>query len=227
MGVTGGPDIVTDGLVLALDAGSKKSYPGSDTTWYDISGNNHDCTIYGNTTYSSAGLFDLGNVNNITNYILVPDAVMNGITDFTISFWVNPTNINQLSCIWHSTVGGGNDFSIEWYPTYIQTLITTTYSTFSWTRTDGEWYNIVFFREGSSMGLYINGTSYGTKSCPTTTFNITGAIVMGQEQDAVQGGFSATQCYKGKYASAMFYDKVLSGSEILQNYNSTKSRFGL
>ena len=45
MGAFGGPDIITDGLVLALDAGSERSYPGTGTSWYDLSGNNFDFTI--------------------------------------------------------------------------------------------------------------------------------------------------------------------------------------
>ena len=220
------PKIVTDGLVLALDAGNTKSYPGSGTTWYDRSGNNYDSTLYGTTSYAD-GALDLGTSNHTTNYILLPDEVMSGITNFTVSLWLYPHNIDQLSCVWHASVGGGNDFSIEWFPTYIQTLFTVTYSTFNWTRTDGEWYNIVFNRNGSNMGLHINGVSFGTQTCPTTTLNITGAIVLGQEQDAVQGGFSATQCYKGKYSHVTMYNQSLETSEIQQNYNALKGRFGL
>lgn len=47
MSVKGGPDIVTDGLVFNLDAANRKSYPGSGTTWYDLSGNNNNGTITG------------------------------------------------------------------------------------------------------------------------------------------------------------------------------------
>lgn len=220
------PRIVTSGLVLALDAADINSYPGSGTTWYDVSGNGNHGTIYGSTAYS-AGAFDLGSVNHATNYILVPDQVMVGIDSFAVGFWVNPSSIQSLNCIWHATVGGGNDFSIEWYPTYIQTLMTATYSTFSWTRTDGNWYNLVFTRSGASMNFYLNGALFGTQTCPTTTFNITGAIVLGQEQDAIQGGFDAAQSYKGKYASTSFYNRTLTASEILQNYLAQKSRFGL
>ena len=220
------PKIVTDGLVLALDAGNTKSYPGSGTTWFDRAGSGYNSTLYGTTSYSN-GAIDLGTSNNTTNYILVPDGAMTSLTNFTLSLWLYPHNIDQLSCVWHATNTGGNDFSIEWYPTYIQTLLTSTYSTFSWTRTDGQWYNIVFSRNGSNMGCYINGTSFGTQACPTTTLTITGAIVLGQEQDAVQGGFSATQCYKGKYSHATMYNRALSASEIQQNYNALKGRFGL
>ena len=220
------PNIVTDGLVLALDAGNSKSYPGSGTTWYDKSGNNYNSTLYGTTSYAD-GALDLGTSNHTTNYILLPDEVMTNLTDFTVSLWVYPHSIDQLSCIFHASVGGANNFSIEWYPTYIQTLMSPTYSTFNWTRTDGEWYNLVFSRNGSDMGLHINGVSFGTQTCPTTTLTITGAIVLGQEQDAVQGGFSATQCYKGKYGITTLHNRALTDAEVQQNYNALKGRFGL
>ena len=53
MSAAGGPDIIEDGLVLALDAGNVKSYPGSGTTWYDKSGNSNDGTLINGPTYSN------------------------------------------------------------------------------------------------------------------------------------------------------------------------------
>ena len=53
MGLAHSPRIVTDGLVLALDAGNTKSYPGSGTDWYDRSGNGNDGTLTNGPTYSS------------------------------------------------------------------------------------------------------------------------------------------------------------------------------
>jgi len=53
MGCSSGPDIVEDGLVLCLDAGSKRSYPGTGTTWYDTSGNDNHFTLYNTPTFSS------------------------------------------------------------------------------------------------------------------------------------------------------------------------------
>jgi hypothetical protein len=229
VGVYGGPEIVESGLVLALDAANPKSYPGSGTTWTDLSGNGNNGTLKGTTTFNQ-NTIDLGNTQNTTNYILLPNSLISNITNFTISLWVNAANITSgsLNCIFHATNTGGNNFSIEWYNNQIQTLITSTYSTFNYTFSNNTWYNFVFYRTGgTTMGLYINGVSQGTQTCPSTTFNITGAIVMGQEQDAVEGGFQSIQSYTGKYANVSYYNRALTASEIQQNYIATKSRFGL
>jgi hypothetical protein len=221
------PRITTENLILCLDAENPKSYPGSGTTWTDLSGRGNNGILKGTTTFNQ-NTIDLGNIENSTNYILLPNSLMSNITDFTISLWVNPFNITSgnLNCIFHATNAGGNDFSIEWYNNRIQTLINTTYSTFNYTFLNDIWYNFVFYRTtGTTMGLYINGISQGTQSCPSTTFNITGSIVMGQEQDAIEGGFQSVQSYVGKYGVVSYYNRTLSPQEIQQNYNALKGRF--
>ena len=52
MSYSNGPTIVTDGLVLALDAGDRNSYPGSGTTWNDLAGSNN-LTLYNSPSFSS------------------------------------------------------------------------------------------------------------------------------------------------------------------------------
>ena len=59
-----GPNIVTSGLVLSLDAANTKSYPGSGTTWFDISGNNNHFTLFNSPTYNSLGYFELDGTND-------------------------------------------------------------------------------------------------------------------------------------------------------------------
>jgi hypothetical protein len=229
MGLYHSPRVVTDGLVLCLDAANSKSYPGSGNTWFDLSGGGRNGTIKGTTTFNQ-NTIDLGSSANITNYILLPNSVLSGITDFTISMWVNATSITSgnLNTIFHATNTGGNNFSIEWYSTYIQTLFVSTYSTFNYTFANNTWYNFVFYRTGgTTMGLFLNGVSQGTQACPSTTLTITGAIVMGQEQDAVEGGFQSSQCFPGKYSNVTFYNRSLSSAEIIQNFNALRGRFGL
>lgn len=222
------PKIVTDGLILLLDAANYRSYPGNGTEWFDLSNSKYHSTIKGTTTFVQNSL-DLGFVSNITNYIQVPTELLRGISDFTISLWVNAASITngELNTLFHATNTGGNDFSVEWYSTYVQTLIVTTYSTFNYTAANNTWYNFVFYRTGTSMGLYLNGSDQGAVSCPSTILNITGAIVLGQEQDLVGGGFQAIQSFKGKYATVSFYNRALSSTEIIQNFNSLRGRYGL
>lgn len=71
MGAVLNPDIVTDGLILCLDAGLPKSYPGDGSIWYDVSGNNRDATLFGSIEYSNQNqgsfLFN-GNIGFIKIY---------------------------------------------------------------------------------------------------------------------------------------------------------------
>ena len=82
-----GPKIITNGLVLYLDAANRNSYPGSGTTCTDLSGNNNNFTLVNGPTFSS------GNMGNIVfdgtdDYLLINSLVWNYNADFTIQFWL-------------------------------------------------------------------------------------------------------------------------------------------
>lgn len=89
MAVSGGPDIVPDGLVLALDAANIKSYAGSGTIWNDLSGNNNSGSLVNGPTFNSANggsiVFD-----GVNDYVSLSSAV-NTNTSFTLGFWAMRT----------------------------------------------------------------------------------------------------------------------------------------
>ena len=99
MSVFGGPDIVTDGLVLHLDAANRKSYPGSGSTWYDLSGNNRNGTINGSPVFSN-GYFD---ITSDTTYISVSN---NGLVprsnDFTYCCWIKFDAVDGVDTIFEN-----------------------------------------------------------------------------------------------------------------------------
>ena len=80
MSIAAGPSIVTSGLVLDLDAANPRSYPGSGSVWYDVSGNGNNASLY-NITYSSGYLI----FNGTTGYGLVSNNVSPGTGNFTVS----------------------------------------------------------------------------------------------------------------------------------------------
>ena len=91
MGTFGGPDIITDGLVLSLDAASARSYPGSGSTWSDLSGNGHDFTIEATGfTYNAGGWFDMAD-GGMTNGDNITDS-----TTCTFVFWIRTTDTQSL-----------------------------------------------------------------------------------------------------------------------------------
>jgi hypothetical protein len=92
MGFFRGPNIVTDGLILALDAASPKSYPGSGTTWYDLTTNSLDATLYNGVSFSTnkQGTMVFDGVND---YGQISSSTLTAINIFTFELWFNRTGI--------------------------------------------------------------------------------------------------------------------------------------
>ena len=86
----GGAECAREGLVMWLDAGNESSYPGSGTTWYDISQYGNDATIVGTNPYTD-GIFDYPDSNQATNWIeLNADAAQLTSGEYTLEMWLYP-----------------------------------------------------------------------------------------------------------------------------------------
>ena len=96
-----GPNIVEEGLVLALDAANVKSYPGSGTTWYDLSGNGRNFTLDGSgITWNSSGIFTLGDGGASYN------SAITTATSCTMVYWLRTTDAQAL--FWATNGGSGS-----------------------------------------------------------------------------------------------------------------------
>jgi hypothetical protein len=210
--------IVTNGLVLALDAADKNSYPGSGTTWIDLSGNGYNGTLTNGPTFSSANggsiLFD--GVN---------DRVECGIFSLsylTISTWVYKTSstTNQGIC------RKQNGWALSQYNGTLQIAPGTNWQFFntSYTIPLNSWKNITYVYNGTgasdSQIVYVDGLSI---------YNInTGVGALTANSNAVRIGYDDNNWYwGGNIAQTQIYNRALSAQEILQNYNAQKSRFNL
>jgi len=257
MAVHGGPDIVTDGLVLSLDATDKNSYPGSGATWSDLSGNGNDGTIT-NATFSTVGGGSI-NFDGNGDYMIIDDDNANlfaNDTDFTIEIWAvkDTDNANEYPMLMHYR-GGAN------YPSFGLIVYGTSgnFSDYGWTMEadtdqdgdgsdyvslfsdrnnsidpDGEWGLFTVTYSGSSGshagGVYFNGSfiSQDTGSAsqvwkkPTSPYN--GGPTIGSSAHSVG---NTTHGFEGKMAIIRIYRKALSASEISQNFNAQRSRFGV
>jgi hypothetical protein len=231
----GGP-IVTDGLVYALDAGNLVSYPKSGTAWYALTGSANG-TLTNGPTFSpiDGGYIDFDGADDYVgfgNNILFPGVSLNGtISELTIDVWVN---WNQFC------VGGALDEIISWWATGTQTYsdgflgssIIGAYSPTNpglrfgddWTNTGvtfnaatdvNKWWHIVAVKSSNNAYIYINGELRATKG---------GALDWGFNNYAYVAahGGGATEFLDGKIASLRLYNKALTASEVLQNYNATK-----
>ena len=240
MGIAYNSKIITDGLVLCLDAANPKSYPGSGTTWYDLSGNKNNASMYGTVPFSTdvTSCFDFSTVGGTYSYsatmgFSLSTGVNPATGNYTFEFWIKNPNASGSQLGLFSNSGGGDGFRYGMYQTGWYALCGPTYTegnvNYSSSFDNNKWHHIVmlFDRNGTlSAGnpriyTYLDGT-YQTNfmSLPTSqTTQYTGA------PGIVRSACCTT--WTGKLSTIRVYHSLLSSSSILTNYNAAKGRFGL
>ena len=226
MSIQGGPFSIHDSsIILHLDAANPKSYVSGSTTWYDLSGYNNTGTLTNGAIFDTANkgsiLFD-----GVDDYVNVP------YNASTISF---PTN-NATICAWYRVSTSGDAYGC---------LVTQRSSGGSGFQT----YvisNKLYADGGGTGGLYSTTTvAAGTISFATFVYDKTNSLLKvylngiyeaqtsytGNIQDTypirLANGAFGDGPFPGHIYMASVYNRVLSSDEILQNYNTQKSRFGL
>lgn len=213
------PKIVTDGLVLYLDAANPYSYVSGSTTWNDLSRS----TITG--TLTNGPIFNTGSGGNIVfdgvnDFISIPDNAVLDPTTLTFSTWLNPNVTSSRS----SEIFVHGDNINGWYLelgtlTPILFVGATNRSTLV-ALTNNTWQFLTVTYDGANIRIYINNTLRNTAALSTPITRYTGSARLG---DWIGGGYA----YPGRIATAQLYNRVLTLTEIQQNYNTQKSRFGL
>jgi hypothetical protein len=227
------PKIVTDGLVLALDAGNVKSYPGSGTTWLDKSGRGNNGTLINGPTFNSGnggsivfdGVDDRGRVTNCVNAL--PQ-------DITIEVWLKGTTATTTNAFEIGT--GGSSIANELVARGSNSGLNHL-QYFSWyEKTDLTINNIIFIAPGSGMpisptqfsqhvvwlkgdgtsGTYLNGSLFVSNTTPTSF---------------TRWYIASTDLYFGfgieNIAAIRIYNRALTQAEITQNFNALRGRFGI
>ena len=224
MGLSHSPRIVTNGLVLCVDAANKRSYPGAGTAWTDLSKQGNNGTLTNGPTFNSANggsiLFDGSNdyVEVQGNYHLY--------SALTISCWFKLTNsmspgasVAAVGRIW----GKGNNLEIRFGSdgTLLgdlgasAALISTRTS---WSNT--VWYNLVIMLDTatSTSSMYIQSKLDSTGSVSSISGE-TANMRIGRSASGLGSPMS------GKISNFSIYNRVLTPDEIRQNYLATKGRF--
>ena len=234
MGLSHSPKIVTNGLVLALDAANNKSYPGSGTSWNDLSNTGKNFTLTNGPTFSAANLGSI--VFDGTNDYASVNPV-SAFNIYCISMWFKPTTIINSTSVSTSLIHFKSSIGkyIGFGP--VTTRVSNEYITIVQEPGDkrtavndggslsaGVWYNIVFNYESSQYNIYINNT---LKS--TTIGSSTGNVPLITDPDFIYlNSVEGTSDYLDSSLSmCMIYNRALTATEMLQNYNATKGRFGL
>ena len=231
MGTSYNPRIVTDGLILCLDAANKRSYPGSGSTWNDLSGRGNHFTLSGPvfSENNASSYFEFGDNQGDYAYRSTTD-VIGGLTDITVDMWILITTLqNSIVFLSYATSSFSNELllfknfgNIHHYwanSNAVTTLSTSYYNT-------GNWINLVFRRNNSTANYSFDGIQRASMAgAGGDTIDTGGTLVFGQEQDSPGGGFSTGQDFPGYINSLKIYNRYLSNEEITQNYLATKGRF--
>ena len=216
--------IVTDGLVLNLDAGFTPSYPRSGTTWSDVGGTNNGTLINGPTFNSEDGgsiVFD-----GVDDYIALSKVTSFGSeTPHTYSAWIRVTSFGN-PYRWIIDNGANTQGS--------SLVLTNTKLTYFFeggrqlissnsNLVANTWYNVTVVYDSLAASFYINGTFDSTKTVGSY-FN---AATINGSVGVWNSSITTTHFFVGRIPIAQIYNRALTASEVLQNYNAQKGRFGL
>jgi hypothetical protein len=218
--------IITNGLVLNLDAGNTASYPGTGTTWTDISGNNNNGTLTNSPTYNSSngGYFNFNGTNQYVS--LTPTKLPTGTSDRTIiAFVKTPTNLSGYQHIihWGSTFGGeafgltllqGIISSHIWGSGPTQGGVTVTVAT-------NYFFAVTYTHASTLHKFWINGVSQGAGVSSSINTGTADARI-GQRITGAEDWSPNGQIYQ-----VLVYNRALSNDEIQQVFNGQKGRYGL
>ena len=211
MGTFVGPNIVTDGLILALDAASARSYPGSGTTWYDLSGQNAHAEAVNMPTWNSNGYFEFDGSNDELHSVDMSQ-------EYRDLFFVFESNKSEGGL--HMMFGKYNDQddSLRFNGDLLKSVP-----------------DINDWQYGSVSDVFINGQ---TNALASSDYNMSGKMNFVRSYRSNTSGFGTSFRYeisssfnvrmlKGNLALIICYNRKLTDAEVLQNYNALKSRFGL
>jgi len=228
---------VTDNLVLSLDAANIKSYIGSGTTWSDLSGNGNNGTLTNGPTFTGSFggsiVFD-GSNDYVQNSS--PNLGITGNASATLSCWfyytgASPTQYNALLQYGNGS-SAGDTFALGLngvgaYDVNFQ------FNAGNFTRSNSNvylpntWNNLVGTKTpgaaNTTTKLYLNGVELTIAESSTITPNVVSRVI--RVGRWTNDGYPSY--YTGRVSNCSIYNRALSASEILQNYNSNKSRFGL
>ena len=224
MGLFHSPKIVTDGLVLALDAANPKSYPGSGTTWIDMSGNGHNATLHSVTHSSSnGGIFIISGssstfIDNNTIDLTSSDFTVFCASRFTGSDnarLVGGRNNNFLVGHWN---GHAEAFYAEgWVGGYSNNILS-----FAQNSTDWRVYHGCGNISSDSYDFYVNNrtrTSGAAQGSEGPDGLIIGKTLLYSNNDYESAA--------GEVSFVYYYNRVLTKDETMQNFNAVRGRFGL
>ena len=228
MGLAHSPKIITDNLVLCLDAANTKSYGGSGTTWTDLSSEGYNGTISG-ATYTSGvdGYFDFDGTNDSVTIdsgirSTVGEFVATSSNPFSISIWFEPTTSDTgRNCMFAKANGFGSagNIFLEYAGTNLSSVIRGTSTSNFYTSLTSTWHEVVICWDGTTFKSYVNGSFVSNLSVGTAA---------SQNTDVKIGNSgNGNEPFDGKISNVKVYTKGLTATEVAQNFNALRGRYGI
>jgi hypothetical protein len=206
-------NLVTSGLVLNLDAGDTTSYPGSGIIWTDLSDSSNNATLNNGPTFDSANGGSIV-TDGSNDFILTSSDIFNPNSNFSVSFFVK--RIGSGGSLISNTATGSFQIQLGTGLNVVDSFVLNMGS-FSNVTVVNTWYNLCLVRSGNTYTLYRNGSVFGS-------FSSANAFTRGPN---VFGKNANVEFWNGHYGVILCYNKALTASEVTQNYNEYKGRYGL
>ena len=235
MSLSHSPKIITDGLVLYLDASNLKSYPGSGNTWNDLSGNENTGTLTNGPVYNSSNPRYIS-FDGTDDYVIANNTSLNSkfsSTSVSHSTWIYPVSAGQIvselgqssiNTAWHTSnieISSAGAFSFStWHSGLGNKVVSSNQSL-------NQRYHLVFSYNGTTLTAYINGESIGT-----ATFTRQAAYNNGYQTHYALCAIDSTNMGTSGYAGARIssfsvYNRSLTSIEVKQNFNAVRGRYGI
>lgn len=228
MGLGHSPSVVTSNMILFLDAGNVKSYPGSGSTWTDLSGNSRSATIYNSPTLNSSngGTFDLNSSNQYAD--ISSFANYNFGSAITIGFWHynSTTNAAKYRGVVCNTYGSGTGFDFRYGSedsgTRLYAIINTSVSSYSAIATANlnTWGYYCMTYNGTVLQIYKNGVAGNSSAASGSLGSVNDNVDIGRNANSAE-------YLNGRLSNVHIYSNALTAAQVLQNYNALRGRFGL
>tara|TARA_E500000305_G_scaffold77205_1_gene62806 strand:+ start:4812 stop:5561 length:750 start_codon:yes stop_codon:yes gene_type:complete len=224
-------NIVTSDLRLYLNAGNSNSYSGSGTTWSDLSGNSNDTTLVHSPTYTSGtpSYFHFDGSNDYVDAAsALPDAFWQG--NFSFSIWLEFDTVTTSGTNYNGYAGHGGNGSLGKKMHLVQrqsdvaTAIYGTSLNSSSNVTTSNWFNVVHTLNNTTKAavIYLNGSSDASATLSRVYTGSNTNATIGRVPSAV----SSNKFFDGKISRVLCYDKILTASEVTQNWNAHKADYG-
>lgn len=223
MAIAYNTSIVRNGLVVYLDAANPKSYPGSGSTWYDLSGKNNHATLYNSPAFNNAGYFVVDGVNDYAQ--ITNNATLDFSNEQTLMIFMRHSYTSGRKNPWDQAYGGygtwthenGNtmsgyfgDYGANGSP-YIGTSSPST--------SRNVWNLLTATRNTSQHKWYLNTTLGNTTSHSYGTLATTAANIR------LWNGYAGY--WVGDMALVLAYNRALTADEIKKNFEAFRGRFGV